>query len=489
MENRQMEQETSLALNSLVYTRNRQAHWDKVAARDQYGWASRYYQRRLQQVYQFLVPANQRVLEIGCGKGDLLASLCPSVGVGVDFSSQMVAAAQSRYPQLRFIQCDAHELSQRLAGETFDVVILSDLLNDLWDIQDVLQQVRCVCEPDSRVIINIYNRVWQVPLMIAQKLGFARPVLQQNWLTGKDAMNLLSLAGFDAFRNWQEILLPIQIPLLTPLSNQFLAKLWPLDQFAIANFLVARPAPQPPPVQGAATVSVVVPARNEAGNVEAIFERVPEMGSGTELIFVEGNSTDDTFNAIQQAIQQHPERKCRLMKQDGRGKGDAVRKGFASASGDVLMILDADLTVPPEDLPRFYAALISGKGEFINGVRLVYPMEEKAMQFFNFLGNKFFSLAFTWLLGQSVKDTLCGTKVFWKRDYARIVENRAYFGDFDPFGDFDLLFGAAKLNRRIIDLPIRYKERVYGTTNISRWKHGMLLLGMVLFAARRLKFI
>jgi glycosyltransferase involved in cell wall biosynthesis len=177
------------------------------------------------------------------------------------------------------------------------------------------------------------------------------------------------------------------------------------------------------------------------------------------------------------------------MKQDGKGKGDAVRKGFANASGEVLMILDADLTVPPEDLPRFYEALVTKKGEFINGVRLVYPMEEEAMRFLNFLGNKFFSVAFTWLLGQLVKDTLCGTKVLWKRDYERIVENRSYFGDFDPFGDFDLLFGAAKLNRKIVDLPIRYKERVYGTTNISRWKHGLLLLRMVLFAAQRIKFI
>jgi len=153
------------------------------------------------------------------------------------------------------------------------------------------------------------------------------------------------------------------------------------------------------------------------------------------------------------------------------------------------MILDADLTVPPEDLPRFYDALVSGKGDLINGVRLVYPMENQAMRFMNLLGNKFFTLAFSWVLGQPIKDTLCGTKVLWRRDYEQIARNRAYFGDFDPFGDYDLLFGAAHLNRKIVDIPIRYRERKYGATNIHRWRHGALLFKMLGIAIRRLKFI
>ena len=236
-------------------------------------------------------------------------------------------------------------------------------------------------------------------------------------------------------------------------------------------------------------VSVVVPARNESGNIAAIFERTPEMGCGTELVFVEGHSTDDTFATIESEMARHPERPSQLLRQLGKGKGDAVRLGFSKARGDVLMILDADLTVAPEDLPRFLDALQSGKGEFINGVRLVYPMHKQAMRFFNLLGNKSFSLAFSWLLGQSIKDTLCGTKVLWARDYQRIAAQRAYFGDFDPFGDFDLLFGAAKLNLKIVDMPIRYRERTYGTTNIQRWRHGWLLLQMVAFAGRRIKFV
>jgi glycosyltransferase involved in cell wall biosynthesis len=236
-------------------------------------------------------------------------------------------------------------------------------------------------------------------------------------------------------------------------------------------------------------VSVIVPARNEAGNIPHIFARTPEMGTGTELIFVEGHSKDETYSVIKKEIAAHPDRRCKLLQQTGVGKGDAVRLGFANASGDMLMILDADLTVPPEDLPRFYEVLHSAIGDFANGVRLVYPMEDQAMRYLNMVGNKFFSLAFSWLLGQPIKDTLCGTKVLWKADYELIAANRVYFGDFDPFGDFDLLFGAAKLNHKIVDLPIRYRERTYGTTNIQRWKHGWLLLRMVLFAAGRIKFV
>ena len=270
------------------------------------------------------------------------------------------------------------------------------------------------------------------------------------------------------------------------LANRFLVRLWPFHELALSNFIVARPAPER---IKAPKVSVIIAARNESGNIKAIFERTPQMGSATELIFVEGHSKDDTYAAIEREIAAHPSTPSLLLRQPGLGKGDAVRAGFDKATGDVLMILDADMTVPPEDLPRFYEALVSGKGEFINGVRLVYPMEQEAMRTLNFIGNKFFSLAFSWLLGQPIKDTLCGTKVLWKKDYEQIAANRSYFGDFDPFGDFDLIFGAAKLNLKIIDLPIRYRERTYGTTNISRWKHGLLLLRMVAFAAQRIKFV
>lgn len=465
------------------YQRVRMAQWDGNAVkRDTWKGMGGWYHKRVTEYFKFLVNPKQRILEIGCGLGDLLASLDPSRGVGVDFSAEAVTRAEKRHPHLEFHQLDAHDLSS-LEGE-FDIIIFSDAINDLWDVQRALEQVRRFCVPRTRLILNFYSHLWQIPLSIAQSLNLATPILAQNWLTVPDVNNLLNLAGFETIRNSNEILFPLP---LGGFANRYLARLWPLRELALSNFLIARPAPKP--VENAPSVSVVVAARNEEGNVKNIFERVPLMGSKTELIFVEGHSRDKTYETIEKEMPLHPRTSNLLFRQPGIGKADAIRLGFEKASGDILMILDADLTVPPEDLPRFYEAIASGRGEFINGVRLVYPMEKEAMRTLNFIGNKFFSMAFSWLLGQSVKDTLCGTKVMWRKDYEAIAANRAYFGDFDPFGDFDLIFGAAKLNLKIVDLPIRYRERTYGTTNISRWKHGVLLLRMVSFAARRIKFV
>jgi SAM-dependent methyltransferase len=465
----------------------RSAHWNKVAQKMRHwrGWGG-YYHRRLNEIYSCYIPKGARVLEIGCGNGNLLASLKPEPGVGVDLSSEMIALAKEIHPELRFVVASAEDFK---VEEKFDYVVLSDILNDVWDVQTLFEHLKPFLNANGRVLINVHSRLWEFPLTLAEKLGLSKPGLGKNWLTVSDINNLMNLSGFESIKNTHEILFPIGIPLLAPFFNRFLVRFWPFNHFALTNFLVARPLPDPTRIKQLPRVSVIVPARNETGNIENILLRTPEMGGGTEIVFVEGNSSDNTFEAIQQGIAAHPEKCCLSMQQTGKGKGDAVRLGFSKATGDILMILDADLTVPPEDLPRFYDALISGKGDFVNGVRLVYPMEEEAMRFFNLIGNKFFSLAFSWLLGQPVKDTLCGTKVLWKRDYERIAANRHIFGNFDPFGDFDLLFGAARLNFKIIDLPIRYRARTYGSTNISRWKHGWLLLRMVAFAAKRIKFI
>ena len=470
-----------------AYTATRQAHWDGIAESSPDGsFLGRHYRTQLQAIYRFLIAPGQRVLEVGCGRGDLLAAVRPSQGIGIDLSRRMIDLARARHPHLTFFQGDAHRLP---LTKPFDVVILSDLVNDLWDVQSVLQQLHGLLAPRGRVILNFHSNLWQFPAWVARRLGLADRSLPQNWLTSEDIANLLHLSDLEVIRHWGEILLPMRVPVLTGFCNRVLARLWPFRHAALTNFVIARPAPrrQAPAVEP--KVSVIVPARNEAGNIGAIFDRVPNMGRETELIFVEGHSTDGTRARIEAEMAARPQRKCKLICQTGKGKGDAVRAGFAAATGDVLMILDADLTVPPEDLPRFYNALVSGRGDFINGVRLVYPMERRAMRFLNLLGNKFFSRAFSWLLGQPIKDTLCGTKVLWKRDYELIAANRHYFGEFDPFGDFDLLFGAAKLSAKLVDLPIRYRERSYGSTNIQRWKHGWLLLRMVAFAARRIKFV
>lgn len=366
--------------------------------------------------------------------------------------------------------------------------VLGGIIHHERDIQTLLSEVRTLCRSETRLIVTYYSTLWRPFAALASILGLRRKTSQPNWLAHEDIINLLRLSDFEMVKLDQKILMPFYIPLLSNFINRYLAPLPLLRHLCLLNIAVARPTnysanPEP-------SVSIVVPARNEAGNIDSIVRRIPPMGPKDEIIFIEGNSTDDTWQAIQAAQRRYGDtRRILIGQQQGKGKGDAVRHGFGMATQDILMILDADMTVPPEDLPKFYSAIKDNKGEFINGSRLVYPMEKEAMRFFNLLGNKFFALAFSFVLGQRYKDTLCGTKVITRANYLKLSANRSYFGDFDPFGDFDLIFGAARMGLKIVEVPIVYRERTYGETNISRWRHGAILLAMLVFAARRIKFL
>ncbi len=445
-------------------------------------WASRSYRFWLAHYYNLLIPPEASVLEIGCGSGELLAGLRATNRTGVDLSATQIAAARARLPDAKF-HVQAGEFLE-IEGP-FDYIIVSDTLNFAADAQQLLARLHRVSHADTRLIVNFHSSLWRPLFSAARGLGLKSPAPQSNWLATTDVLNLLQLADWAPVFRESRLLVPVRCLGLDTLANRWLAPL--LQSFCLTVFVVARPGR--PTVTPPRTVSVIIPARNEAGNIAAAVQRMPALGAGTEIIFVEGHSRDDTWAAIQRVAAENPDRRIKLLQQTGRGKGDAVRAGFAVATGDILMILDADLTMPPEELPKFYDVIASGRAEFANGCRLVYPMDEQAMQFLNLCANKTFGIIFTWLLGQPVKDTLCGTKVLSRAHYEKIAAGRAYFGDFDPFGDFDLLFGAARLNLKIADVPIRYRERTYGTTNIQRWKHGWLLLRMVGFAARRIKFI
>jgi SAM-dependent methyltransferase len=441
------------------------------------------YRDLLAHYYNLLIPENARVLEVGCGGGELLARLRTRNVTGIDLSAAQIARARSRVPHGSF-HLQAGEFVE--LADTYDVIIVSDTVNHATDVQALFERLHCVATPGTRLILNYHSNLWRPLLSFGRALGLSAKEPQSSWLSTADIRNLLALADWETVRTEHRLLCPFRLGGLESLFNRWLAPLLPV--FCLTVFLVARPArrTKSPP---APAVSVIIPARNEAGNIQAAVERTPEMGAGTELIFVEGHSRDHTWAEIQRVQREFPQRRIKILQQTGTGKGNAVREGFAVATGDILMILDADLTMPPEELPKFHAIVASEHAEFANGCRLVYPMDENAMPFLNLCANKAFGLIFTYLLGQPLKDTLCGTKALRRTHYEKIAANRAYFGDFDPFGDFDLLFGAAKLNLKIADVPIRYTERVYGQTNIQRWHHGWLLLRMVLFAARKLKFV
>lgn len=458
--------------------------FDRLAQeRDRWKRKNRYYYSQQEAYFRFLVPEGLSVLELGCGTGDLLAAVKPSRGLGIDISAKMVEIAQSRYPHLEFRVGDLESLDLR---EKFDAVILADVVGHIQDLEETFRNLRAVCSSKTRIIISYYSFLWEPILKLGERIGWKMPQQQQNWLSTEDIANLLFLADFEVVKVDRQLLLPKPVPLVAPIVNKFLAPLPILSRLCLSNYIAARVLEEKKPEEIHST-TIVIPCLNEKGNVEDCIRRLPHFGGHQEIIFVDGHSTDGTPEEIQRVMRAYPDRDIKLLVQDGKGKGDAVRRGFAEAKGHILMILDADLTVPPEDLPKFYRVLAAEKAEFANGCRLVYPMEGEAMRFLNLLGNKFFSMAFTWLLNQRFKDTLCGTKAMPRADYERLAANREYFGDFDPFGDFDLIFGAAKLNLRVVEVPIRYRRRLYGVTNISRFRHGWLLLRMTLFALRKLK--
>lgn len=460
---------------------------DRLAPeRDSWIRRNSYYYEQDYRYMQFLVPEGLRILDLGCGTGRLLAKLKPSYGVGVDMSPRMIDVAKQEHANLEFKVGDVEDAGfiDSLSGP-FDVIVLSDTIGALDDCQATLAHLQRLCTPDTRIIAAYYSRLWNPILQVARALGLQMPVVEQNWLATEDIENVLELSDFEVVkREWRQ-LLPRHAFGLGTLINRYVAILPGIRRACLRNYVIARPRPRRS--EEKLSASVVIPCRNERGNIEAAVRRLPAFGESIEIIFVEGHSRDGSLEEIHRVIKAYPERDIKVLVQEGIGKGDAVRKGFASARGEVLMILDADLTVPPEALPKFYDVIASGKGEFVNGTRLVYPMQAEAMRFLNLLANQMFSWLFSWLLNQRFTDTLCGTKVLRRRHYRQIEANRAYFGDFDPFGDFDLIFGAAKLNLKVVEIPVRYVAREYGETQISRFRHGWLLLRMVLFALRRLK--
>ncbi len=454
-------------------------HWIK---RNQYFYNDDY------AYMHFLTNKNKRVLDLGCGTGELLSQLDPVYGVGVDLSKNMIKEAQERYPELEFVHGDLEdpELISSLNGP-FDYIILSDTLGYLDDCELAFTKLHALCTPQTRLIISYYSWGWEPILKLGEWLGGVMPSPGMNWLTTDDTIGFLHLADFELVkREWRQ-LIPKNIYGLGGLVNRFIGTLPIIRRLSLRNYIVARPLLDLPLNQLSTTI--LIPCRNEEGNIENAIKRIPNFCDDIEIIFVEGGSKDNTLKEIHRVIDTYPNKDIKVFKQLGIGKGDAVRKGFSHARGDVLMILDADLTVPPEDLPKFYNAIASGKGEYINGTRLIYPMEDEAMRYLNYFGNQFFALVFSWLLNQRITDTLCGTKVLTKKNYDEIASNREYFGEFDPFGDFDLIFGAMKNNLKCVEVPIRYKAREYGETQIDRFRHGILLFKMVWVAYKKMKIM
>lgn len=441
-----------------------------------------YYHYWIEKTVLELIPRNASVIEFGSRGGELLSRLPNKVKLGVEFDSNYSPAKKSGKSEvISFVK-----FSKNKRITKYDYVLISHAFSTISDVQSFIKSLDRISKVDTKVIVFYFNYFWKPFLDLAEKIGLKLPNEGvPNWLSQHDIDNFFYIEDFEKVKSGGKFIAPYRIPFISEFINRFIAQLPFLNDLTLIRYSVYKV----PTTVRDYSVSVIIPARNESGHMKGVIKKIPKFGKKQELIFVEGHSKDDTYEVIKGEIDKNKKVKAFLYKQKGKGKGDAVRLGFSKAKNELLMILDADLTVDPIELPKFYEAVKKGKGELVMGSRLIYPMEKQAMRTLNILGNKFFSWAFSFLLDQKVKDTLCGTKVLLRDNYKKIEKNRSLFGDFDPFGDYDLIFGSAKLNLKIIEIPIRYKERTYGTTNISRFRHGFLLLQMVFFAAKKLKFV
>ena len=406
--------------------------------------------------------------------------------MGVDFSEGMVKEARKAHPHLDFRVGDIEDKAtiEDLPGP-FDFILIVDTLGSIDDCQTTFEHLHGLCERHTRIIIGYFSHLWQPALRIAESMGLKTKQESQNILSTDDVRGLVELADLERVKSEFRILSPLRLFGLGRIVNKFVAP-WPIiRQFCLRHYSVCRSLRR----LGCdlKSASVIIPARNERGNIEPAVRRIPRFADVMEIIFVEGHSRDGTWEEIQRVAKMFSNVNIRALRQPGKGKADAVFAACSVANGDVLLILDADLTMPPEQLPKFWDAIRSGKGEFINGSRLVYPMEDKAMRFLNLIANRLFSVIFTWLLSQRFTDTLCGTKVLRRSDYMRLEARSASWGEFDPFGDFFFIFGAARMGLKVLEVPIRYASRSYGETQISRFRHGAMLLRMVIFAFFRIK--
>lgn len=463
-----------------------------LAACDRDAWIDRnsaYYDDDVRYM-RFLIPEGARVLDLGCGTGRLLAALKPSLGVGVDISQGMVEVARKNHPDLEFLVGDVEDPTflATIQGP-FDYIVLSDTLGYADDCVRLMESLHRFCLPSTRIIIASYSHLWEPVLRFAKSIGRRMPTHDHliNWLAIHDMANILKITDFEVVKTEWRQLVPARMMGVGTFINKVIAPLPLIRTLCLRRYVVARPMRGVD--MGNPSCTVVVPCRNERGNIENAVLRTPRFCDDMEILFVEGHSSDGTWEEVLRVQQAYPHLDIKAVRQTGKGKGNAVREAFDAARGDVLMILDADLTMPPEELPIYYQLLASGKAEFVNGTRFVYTMEDEAMRFLNYWANRAFALIFSYLLGWTFTDTLCGTKVLTRDCYRKIADGRHFFGDFDPFGDFDLIFGASKNNMALVEVPIRYAARTYGTTQISRFRHGWLLLKMVVFAFRKLKML
>lgn len=443
----------------------------------------RFYHERKREYVRFIIPPGESVLVLGCEDGELLAALQPSRGVGIDASSAYRDLARERFPEHEYLESLAAISSTR---QTFEYVVIDDIAGESDDLFSLLQGIARLCTPTSRLVIVQHNYLWGPVFRLAEWLGIKRRERDQFWLSIGDLRVFLDGAGFETINVTPKMFCPVRLLGLGPAIN-WVAGLVPfVHRLASMEILIARRVLHDRHPERK-TASIILTVRDELGNIEPMVRQIPDVGAGTEIIFVEGHSTDGTRAEVERVAKQYPGKNVRLLVQDGIGQGDAIHKGFSEASGDVIILLEADQTSPAEDVLKAFDIVAGGRADYVNGSRFIYPRGKGAMPLRKILGNWMFAIWFTWFLGQRTSDVLCGLKAIDRRQFQRLSKNWGSLGLFDPFGDFELIFGAARLGLKICEVPTRYTVRQYGEPKSRFLKHGWMLTRMALRATRVFK--
>ncbi|MBN1870701.1 MAG: glycosyltransferase [Candidatus Omnitrophica bacterium] len=454
-------------------------HFDDIASRYDY-WKRRnsYYYDTIKDFVSRIIPPASSVLEVGCGTGEILDTVRPARGVGIDISEKMVALAAQKYPQYTFIHSPIESL--RL-DEQFDYIIMVDVVDHVYDIMEVFASLYRFCKPTTQIILTTVNPWWDPILMLMEKIGAKMPEGPHNFIEKGNLTKILELMDFSVSYSGYMLLFPKKIPFLSFLANSIGTRIWGIKKFSAVQYMLIQPRVKNDIDLGMGC-SVIIPCHNEADNIEEAVRRIPRMGKKTEIVVVNDGSTDNTAQKVRDLQKEIPE--LRLIDYNSnRGKGHAVRRGFEEATQEILMILDADISTLPEELPRFFHPLNKGVCQFVNGTRMVYPMENQAMRMLNLLGNKIFGFMISFITQQSLTDTLCGTKALYKSDFKRIRWG------LDKWGDFDLLFGAAKMGSKIMEVPVHYMSRKSGESKMKAFKHGLHLLRACYLGFKELVFV
>ena len=442
-----------------------ETHFDLIA-KDYDKWKKKnsYYYDAIKAFAKKVVCPGSKVLEVGCATGEILASAKPSIGVGIDISSKMIELARKKFPQYTFIHSAIENFQY---PETFDYIIMVDLLDHVYDISDIFESLYKFCHPTTKIIITTINPWWGSLLSFMEKIKAKMPEGEHNFIDRRNLTKIIEFLDFSIFYSGYLLLVPKHIPLISFLANTIGVRTWGINKLSFVQYMLLRPALRNENDLGFGC-SVIIPCYNEAENITEAIKRIPKMGRETEIIVVDDGSKDETANTVRKLKNDYPNLKL-IEYSPNKGKGFAVKQGFDLATQEILIILDADMSVAPEELPRFFNLLNQARCNFVNGTRMIYPLQKQAMRFLHLFGNKVFSLIMSFFIEQSLTDTLCGTKALYKKDYQRMRMG------LDRWGDFDLLFGAAKLGNKITEMPVHYRERKAGESKMKTIRHGFQL--------------